>query len=430
MLTIVRSHDETDGASEPDEHRDSKRQRRGTDVGSTGYTLLRWINTDARRPNSAPDLVQEAKLRPSNEKQATTLFADNFAWPPQNSNTACGFLQGAMPALEQVEESSSLYLATETVAIAALARSSGSRSLFQHAVRTYGRALAAAQKAMRDSVHGTSDETLMTILLFSLYESMTSSEHSTTAWAKHIDGAVAIVRARGVERFDKPRSLLPFRAVRTQMLMNALHQRKPIQEFLGSRAWLSDTDDNNPAAYDLLETFIAMPDLLNRACSSLEHEDTPDARVRVKALFEDTLAVQDKFSTWEAFMPKQQVHGSTSSVISIIDATSVEEAEAWPGPTHVYKDLNVLSISNKMRVNRMLCSSIVTEALEWLDPVNYGKDDRYGQAKSNIQALVDDICYSVPSYLSAQKADNDSGEDSKDIEGGQPTSCSNANALY
>ena len=427
VLTLLRSLDETDEASEPDEHWDTKRQRRGTDVASQNYSSLQWINTDAQRASSVSHHVQQAIRSPLSDKRATVCFETSFVGPPESKDTANGSLEGAVPMLSQTKESSALCLAIEAVATATTAHSSDSRDLVQHAAHIYGKALAAAQQAMRDSVHATSDETLMTILLFSLYESMTSLEHSTTAWARHINGAVAIVRARYVEHVENPRSLLLFRAVRTQMLMNVLGQRTPIQDFLGPRGWLSDTEDNNLPAYDLLETFIAMPDLLNRACSSLNHDDTPDGRVRVKALLQDALAAQDRLSTWEAVMPKHWVQSSTASTIYTIDDTNVEEADAWPGPMYVYKDLKVLSISNKMRVSQMLCSSVVAEALQWLDPEYYSKDTRYELAKNNIKTLVDGICYGVPLHLSAEKADVDSDKESKDIEGEHSTSCSRTN---
>lgn len=429
MLTCVRSHDENDGASEFDEGRDTKRQRRDTDVGLTSYASLQWINIDVRRANSVPDLKQQQKSSRSIGDQATTYFEDNTVRPLHRHNTAYELLGSTAPMPEQAEEGSALCLATEAVATATMAQSSDSKTLVQSAAQIYGKALAAAQKAMRNPVDAASDETLMTILLFSLYESMTSLEHSTTSWAKHIDGAVAIVRARGMEQLENPRSVLLFRAVRTQMLLNALGQTTPIQDFFSPRGWLNDGDDDNTSAYDLLGAFIAMPDLLNRACSAFDNDDNPDARSKVKALLEDALSAQDRLSTWQGFMPAQWVHHSTSSLTGALDETNAEEADAWPGPIYRYKDLEVLNISNKMRGCQMLCSYIVTETLEWLGTDNCSTDDRYEQAQSNIQTLVNDICYSVPLHLSAQKASNDFGEESKDIEGKHLVTCSGANVL-
>ena len=111
-----------------------------------------------------------------------------------------------------------------------------------------------------------SDATLLSILLFALYESITSSEHSVSAWARHIEGAVAIVKARGVKQFDDPQSLLLFRAVRTQMLTNAVQQRRAVDNFPGPKGWLSDLPDDESGALTVLEFSIALPNLLSAVC--------------------------------------------------------------------------------------------------------------------------------------------------------------------
>lgn len=124
-----------------------------------------------------------------------------------------GLLQVAAPLVGSAKDDSALSLATEAVAMAVMAKTPDNERLNQYAAHLYGRALAATQQAMQDPAQATSDETLLAILLFALYESIVSSEHSTAAWTKHIDGAVAIVRARGVEQFETPQSLGLFRAV-------------------------------------------------------------------------------------------------------------------------------------------------------------------------------------------------------------------------
>lgn len=108
---------------------------------------------------------------------------------------------------DHAEQDSPVHLATEAVAIAVMANRPGQRHLAQLAARLYGKALAAAQQAMQDPRHATSDTTLLTILLFWLYESITYSDHSKSAWTEHIDGAVAIVKARGVKQFQNSQSL-------------------------------------------------------------------------------------------------------------------------------------------------------------------------------------------------------------------------------
>jgi hypothetical protein len=115
--------------------------------------------------------------------------------------------------------------------------------------------------------------------------------------------------------------------------------------------------------------------------------------------------------------------------MSPVDVTNIEEAEAWSGSVHVYKNINVSSISSNFHVNQMLCCSVVIDALEWLSPDDHNKDERYELATSKIQSLVDDICCSVPYHLSSQQSDHEFSEDSRNIGGEHPTHFISANAL-
>lgn len=45
-----------------------------------------------------------------------------------------------------------------------------------------------------------------------------TTDDTITAWANHIDGAVALTKMRGIEQFKNPRSHDVFRAVRTMMV--------------------------------------------------------------------------------------------------------------------------------------------------------------------------------------------------------------------
>ena len=322
---------------------------------------------------------------------------------------------------DRAEENSALYLATEAVAISVIANWPGRKHLQQLAARLYGKALAATQKAIQDLKHATSDATLLAILLFSLYESITSSEHSVSAWAKHIDGAVAIVKARGVKQFEDRQSLSLFRAVRTQMLTNAIQQRKPIDDFPGPKGWLSDIQDDQLEAFNLIEFSITLPNLLSRSKDTLSREYSPETSIEVQSLLDEAQNIQNALLSWETQIPEEWAYRSVAHVSLSVDPTKVEETEAWPGPMHMYNDLHISSIRNNIRVSQMLCSSVLIDALKWLHPESYLDDERYCSARNRLQDLVDEICYSVPFHLWGQdlgekvRPDGQNREGKKDL---------------
>lgn len=336
-------------------------------------------------------------------------------------DTTRGYLEVAASMFDQAKEGSALRLATEAVAISAMANEPRQKHLRHLAARLYGRALAATQRAIKNPKEATSDATLLSILLFALYESISSSDHSMPAWTKHIGGAVAIVKARGVEQFENPQSLSLFRCVRAQMLANAVQQHKPIDDFPGPKGWLSDLPDDTTGAFKILECSIALPYFVSNAKSLIDREKTDESIKEVTKLLEQALETQQAFRNWELYMPSKWAPRSTASVSCTIDQDQIEDMEAWPGPMHTYEDVNVSSIRNNNRVNQMLCSSIVIDTLRWLDPAGYTSDERYDNAKNRVQSLVDDICYSVPFHLWGQVLGDNTGSEEYNRTGRQST---------
>lgn len=263
----------------------------------------------------------------------------------------------------------------------------------------YTQALTAIQHDIQCPQQAVSDCTLMTVLMFSMYESVTSSENSVQAWAKHIDGAVTIVKARGKKQFDDARALLLFRAVRTQMLTRSIQQRRAIPHFPGPRGWMSDGEGGDSTATNLLEFSVLLPCMLARAKTLFALEQDGETISEVTALLHQAHEIQQALPQWGSQMPAQWCYSSVANIATKANMDKVEEMETWPGVLHIYTDVHVACIRNNTRVSQVLCSSMVIDALKWLDPLHFQMDERFTLAKARLQTLIDDICYSVPFHL-------------------------------
>lgn len=141
-----------------------------------------------------------------------------------------------------------LHLATTAVAMATCGQYPGRQELLREAVSTYGKALKKLNDDLKDPALSRSDETVLAILMFSLYEvsynyfcslfifqfrypvsvnaddeqTIMSTDDTITAWGNHVDGAVALTKLRGTEQFKDPMSHAIFRAVRTMMVHSQL----------------------------------------------------------------------------------------------------------------------------------------------------------------------------------------------------------------
>jgi hypothetical protein len=105
------------------------------------------------------------------EFEALAFFFRNFVLLPHNSHEAGrGFLELLGPMFSQTKPSSSLHKATEAISMSALGTFPQKRELRDIAKNKYGQAIKGLALAIADPVQSKTDETLMSILLCSLFE--------------------------------------------------------------------------------------------------------------------------------------------------------------------------------------------------------------------------------------------------------------------
>ncbi|KAK4508613.1 hypothetical protein PRZ48_002352 [Zasmidium cellare] len=342
------------------------------------------------------DALREVNFNPSVENVSIAYFFSNVVSRPSATGSN-GFFDVLIPLFSAAPNRSPLHMATEAIAVRTVATLPGrSRDLFEHADRLYGMALQATQQAINDPQQALTDETLLTILLFALYESVSSP--SITNWSKHVQGAVSIAKARGTAQFEDPQSLVLFRATRTQMLMDAVQRRASIDDFPGPEGW---TSDHSKGSICSIKSSMKMPGVLARAKNLLDEdiERTPANFQQVDELLREAYDLQNELYRWDMNMPAQFGYKSVMHATTVPREDNVKATELWPGPVHDYRDVHTASIRNNNRVSQLLCSNVVIGALRWLDPDNYMEDRRYRAAVYRVQYLVDDIAASVPFNL-------------------------------
>ena len=102
--------------------------------------------------------------------EAVTFFFKNFITLPQQAESTRGYLEFLVPLYNQALPSSVLHLATSAVAMAAVGQYPGRESLVGEAVKSYGKAIRKLNTDLKDPVMSKSNETVLAILMFSLYE--------------------------------------------------------------------------------------------------------------------------------------------------------------------------------------------------------------------------------------------------------------------
>ena len=173
-----------------------------------------------QQQTSASQPTPENALTVPLAQRASCYFASNFILVPLSA-TPHGFLDYLVPLVKSEPHGSSLLHAFNACAFALLSNrtKADTINLSQLSLKEHTLALAQTHKALSDPATAAADATLATVLLLSLYETITARKESRMlAWRSHIDGAVNIVKTRGREMCKTKTGALLFGAVRHQIV--------------------------------------------------------------------------------------------------------------------------------------------------------------------------------------------------------------------
>ncbi|CAA9957188.1 C6 finger domain protein [Pyrenophora teres f. maculata] len=337
------------------------------------------------------------------ECEAVPFFFKNFTALPQQAESTRGFLEYLVPLYNRARPNSVLHLATTAVALAACGQYPGRHELLREAVSTYGKAIKKLNEDLKHPAKAKSNETVLAILMFSLYETIMSTDDTIAAWGNHVDGAVALTKLRGMEQFKDPMSHAIFRAVRTMMITSCVQRSKPVDSFPSKAGWIGQGDIHNENAANRLTLIcIDLPSLRARANTLTNMPYDPAYESEAKQILDFAQLVDGNLEEWYRTLPPEWRPRIIGVVSELIPSEELSLAAKWPGEQHVYHDVPLASIMNDYRVCRIFCTRVIMACVEWL---NSGPNYRDGDIAWNksvyvIQKMVDEICACVPFHLS------------------------------
>ncbi|KAF9634258.1 hypothetical protein BFW01_g5153 [Lasiodiplodia theobromae] len=354
------------------------------------------------------------------ENQATAFFFRNFVLLPQHDETARGFFELIVPYYNSTPAESTFHLATHAVSLAVLGNYPGRSHLLQESASFYGKALQKAQKALQDPVQARSDETLLTIMLFVLYEvfqnhkkrllqvaaatyvedfkncAMHATNESISAWAHHIDGAVTLAKLRGPKQLESESSRKLFQAVRALMLTNSMQRCRPVEEFPGIPGWA--IQEENPANR-LTVISMGLPALRSRVRALMNNKVKDDKKEEAWSLIAAAREVDVALNQWASSLSDQWAHRTVAYQNEVPE--DVYTADRWVGPVHAYVDVWTSHIWNDYRVTRIFTLSIIMACCSVISPDSTDLSVKAMLANTHFitQGLIDDLCASVPFHI-------------------------------
>ncbi|KAL9109675.1 MAG: hypothetical protein Q9227_005713 [Pyrenula ochraceoflavens] len=330
---------------------------------TTSLDYLGFVRPDENRPFLA--IVQES-LFPSQESVALKFFFEGVDRTPADHESRTGYLDILPSIYANSAADSALPAVTAAIALGTLGASLRRPECFAEAGKQYTKAIALANAAIQDPELAKKDETLMTVLLFALFEGV------------HTTGAIAIVKYRGKQMFETETS---------RKLYLAVQQNMPLDS--------------------LMVTIYEVPTLRAQALDLLGKERSPENDKAVRGLIRACKAMDQALIAWPKTLDESWIPTTVSRIPSPDDLSSVEwEREAaWPGDIDSYADPWTSHVWAAWRNSRIFISAIIIRSYLWIagQPIDVAtktaETERHAdflEAREVLQQMVDNTCASIP----------------------------------
>ena len=132
--------------------------------------------------------------------------------------------------LSQPDTHQVLINSVSAVSLAGLAVSTKNQALMAKAYTAYGSALKMVNDSLRAKDVATKDSTLVAVIMLGMYEAFVFDKRSIEAWAKHVEGACALIRLRGKDQFNSSVARRVFHQFWGVILLVSMETRRPIPE--------------------------------------------------------------------------------------------------------------------------------------------------------------------------------------------------------
>ncbi|KAK0741925.1 hypothetical protein B0T21DRAFT_360364 [Apiosordaria backusii] len=353
------------------------------------------------RDSSSPSPVLTVPLA----QRASCYFASNFILMPLE-RTPHGFMEFLVPLIESEPPGSCLRYAFNACAFALLNHHNRSDSvdLAQLSLKEHTLALGETHKALSHPTKATSHATLATVLLLSLYESITANQESRMlAWRSHIDGAVNIIKCRGRDDICRTKiGVLLFAAVRHQLVSRTLSSGMPIP--FGTDWWMSGAENRTflATSQHLALKYADLRTESNRLLAG--HGKSPQTIDQIHQIIKKAQALDREIVRWQTSVPKQFCFQTLCWVweddIGLYKGGNYGRIEVFPGRVDVYPDFVTASAWNLSRVSRLLLAALTIRLTAYTcSPADYRTTPGFDISRKICEETISEILASVPYHF-------------------------------
>ncbi|KAF2494651.1 hypothetical protein BU16DRAFT_44664 [Lophium mytilinum] len=278
-----------------------------------------------------------------------------------------------------------LTLAIEAVSLAYLWHQVNSDTALANARERYVLALRMTTKILKSPKEATKEATLLASLLLDLFEKITDIEpRNTKSWTSHVDGALSLVKLRGLEQFQNRSDIDILLRLSSNSLMSCLCSDSPVpDELMAIQAHIANHLHTLDPKLRLSEVMVDYGRFRNDAKRGvLSNEEY--VRMAMK--------LDERLLTIDFELPARW-----DRITTFTECTS---DRVFGSHYDTYSDPKICLARNLFRVMRTLViNSLIEHSLAAPE-----HSQLLAAALNNIEILAREICASVPPYVDCNGA--------------------------
>ncbi|KAJ5334522.1 hypothetical protein N7452_006925 [Penicillium brevicompactum] len=277
---------------------------------------------------------------PSIDDIGVSYFVNNFVAGGHSS--ARGHLNYVSTIYRSNERHPTLVASMAAVGLVALANSAQQPGLVSHARAKYSEAIQQVNFALMSPTESLKDDILMSVISLGVFENVSNFP----SWARHVQGAAALVVARGKSQFTNTAAILMFNQVRADMVVACIHDHKPFPEDLRE---LQEEAVKHTAASG---AFWLLGVLASRHVNLLWKVRQNDPRINWTALLEEATALQLDFERLLGALAIEEPY-------STIREPGADPEIIYNGRYDLYPSSWAIRVWNNARMLQMIVCNII-----------------------------------------------------------------------
>jgi hypothetical protein len=329
-------------------------------------------------------------LAPTLEDRATGFFVANYVLGM--SGPSRGHLDYLANIARREVLDEGLLCSIKAVGLAGYSHSAHAPSLMKNARYQYMKALQSTNRALRDPESAKKDNTLISIMILTIFETITGCKQSSLKdWAQHVMGAAAVIKLRGPEQIKtqagRKMMIQSTASLLIYCLQRGCHVPDHIYEYMKKIMELIPNPDPALVVNNTMMIFAGLrADVMNGKL-------TDRNEILRRALELDGILMNLESNTSLEGWTYESVY--TDEVCDYV----------WKGRYHVYYDYWVAQIWNGLRVVRIMTNEMIRKVLlggfTAIPPV-FSQPEHTAQfqiSTDTLYQLQTDVLYSVVQHV-------------------------------